>query len=176
MPEFLAWMISALLFWTGLEKLRQITNFSKTIVDLGIGMKFAALLVASLVCIVELVTAVMLVFCPYSLATPTLVCGLGIAFGIAGIIALAKKEDVVCNCYGRSSTMLGWKQIRLIPVWTAMAVVVYFSHARSFSESCIWFAAASLLIAVVKMVPLVREMLIARGDRLSAKEMYIWLP
>jgi hypothetical protein len=125
-------------------------------------------------------TALGVLFAPHSPWTVAAVVALGGAFALAGLVGLLRKERIRCNCFGSSASggYLGLTQIVALPAWAGGVSVSYYgmpTHLPAATAGSL-FAAAGLAIATLKFTALREAAREARGDRLSAEEMYVWLP
>ncbi|MFF0470498.1 MauE/DoxX family redox-associated membrane protein [Micromonospora zamorensis] len=115
----------AVLIVGGTEKLRSGASFAGTLTGLGItGYPQAFLRIA--VPSAELATAAGLMLAPGASWPVAGVAFLGICFAAAGLLSLRADQPVACSCLGAATNaLLGWRQVALLPVWIAAAVLVY---------------------------------------------------
>ncbi len=169
-------MASALL-WAGLEKAGRLSSVAGTLHQLGMP-ESGARVVAPLVVAVELSVALGLIFRPRSIATLTGVLALAAAFAISGLIALRRKEKIRCGCFGpHGSAHLGKNQLAALPVWFGAVTLVWLNGPTHSSDwqSASRLAVVALMMATLRGVSSLRAAHEARGDRRSAREMFVWL-
>jgi hypothetical protein len=169
--------MAGMLLWAGLEKARNPASIVATIRSLRLPRRLAwpaALFVTT----AEITIAVAILFKPDSLLTQTAIVLLAALFALAGLIAMGFDEPVHCNCFGAGGKgYLGTTQLIALLPWLAGAGIlrVGIQETPSLPMSAAYFAATSLAIAAVRGIGVWKARLLARGDRLSAREMYVWL-
>ena len=171
-----SWAMAGVLLWAGLEKARDLGSSASTIRSLGVPLKLARRS-AGLLALTEVGVAFGLLFKPESVVTQIGVVVLALAFAVAGIIALRQDEPIRCNCFGAGGNgHLGRNQIIALLPWLAGVVLVHLGalESSSLSEGAIRLAALGLSLAVFRAVAVWRAQREARGDRLTAMEMYVW--
>ncbi len=107
---------SAVLIWSGLEKLRNPSPLAATLSQLGMP-RYPARIVAVLVPFCELGTVTCLVARASSYVTAFLLAMLGLSFTAAAIISKLTGKAVPCACFGASQRKLGWPQMLALPLW-----------------------------------------------------------
>jgi hypothetical protein len=172
-------VMAAVLLWAGLAKFTNLGGFAATLQALGVPAdrsRRASALVASS----EVLTALGVLFAPHWRGTLAAVVALGGAFALAGLVAVLRKERIHCNCFGPGAAggYLGLTQVLALPAWVGGAWALHdgFPTPLPLAAGAALFAVSGLAIAALQAVvlwPVVSE---ARGDRLSAQEMYVWLP
>jgi Methylamine utilisation protein MauE len=119
-----AFVLAAVFFAGGVEKLRTHSSFSMTLTRLGVPAVLIPVL-RFLVPVAELGTAVGLMLFPAAAWPPVAVAALGAVFAAAGVLSLRAEQPVYCSCLGSAvDGLLGRKQILLLPVWLTAAVVL----------------------------------------------------
>lgn len=77
-----------------------------------------------LVVALELLGAVLILVRPASLVTQAAVLSLGVTFAGSGVMALTLGRRIKCNCFGGAgASVLGVRQLLLLPLWTALALL-----------------------------------------------------
>lgn len=168
--------MAAALLWAGLEKARSLTSFASLLGRLGVP-RGAAPAIAVVVVALELSAALGLIFGP-SLATLVAVVGLAAGFAFSGLIALRQHRQIRCGCFGPyGGGQLGKAQLLALPLWLGGAALLWLDGATlSAAGRGPWLAAAvALTMAGLRAVSGVRAAHAARGDRRSAREMFLWL-
>src|SRR5262245_20930128 len=172
-------VMAAVLLWAGLAKFTNRGGFASTLEALGVPAAWSHF-AAGLVPLAEVLAALGVVFVPHSLWTLSAVVALGGAFALAGLVAGLRKEWIRCNCFGSGATggYLGRAQILALPAWVGGAWILDYALPTPWplATGASAFAAAGLAIATSQAVALRKAVREARGDRLSAEEMYVWLP
>jgi hypothetical protein len=176
---FVALAMATVLLWAGLAKFTHLRGIASTLQALGVpaGWSHRA---SGLVPLSEVLTALGVLFAPNSPWTLAAVVALSGAFALAGLVAVLRKERIPCHCFGASAPgrYLGRTQILALPVWVGGALSLHFGipSPLPLATGASLFAAAGLAIATLQAVLLRKVVREARGDRLSAEEMYLWLP
>lgn len=167
---------ASILLVAGLEKARDPASTASTLRQLGLSATLAN--VGVLIIPAELAVAVGLLFRPDSAVTQGGVVLLAGAFAVAGLLALRREEPVRCTCFGsgRSGT-LGTNQLLALVPWVAGAAFLQVADLAppSPSRGAAMLAGVGLTMAGVRLIPLLGAWREARGDRLSARETYLWL-
>jgi Methylamine utilisation protein MauE len=175
----IAMVMASILLWAGLAKCASLREFASTLQALGVPARWSRSF-SSLAPLSEVLTALCLLFAPHWRWTLIAVVALGVAFALAGIIAMLRKRRILCNCFGSSaaSGYLGLTQILALSAYAGGASTLYYviPAPLPFAEGALLFAASGLAISALKVAALRKVVSEARGDRLSAEEMYIWLP
>jgi hypothetical protein len=174
-----AMVIAAVLLWAGLSKFASLGRFASTLEALGIPAWWSHRL-SGLVPLAEVLTALGLLFAPHWLWTLVAVVALGGAFALAGLVAMLRKQRILCNCFGSSAAggYLGLTQILALPACIGVVSTLFLGIKTPLPlvARALLFAAAGLAIVSLKAVALRKAANEARDDRLSAEEMYVWLP
>lgn len=168
--------MAAALLWAALEKARSLTSFASVLRELGVS-KIRARTVAVLVIALELSVALGLIYGP-SATTLAAVIGLAAAFAVSGVIALRQNKQIRCGCFGPyGGRQLGKDQLIAFPLWLGGVALLWFNSSTPAAGSrATWLpAVVALTIATIRAVSAVRAAYAARGDRRSAREMYVWL-
>jgi hypothetical protein len=174
-----AMVMAAVLLWAGLAKFTNLGGIASTLQALGAPATWSHR-ASGVVPLSEVLTALGVLFAPHSRWTLVAVVALGGAFALAGLVAVLRKERIRCDCFGPGATggYLGLTQILALPAWVGGVSILYYSIRTSLplATGASLFAAAGLITATLKAVALRKVVREARGDRLSAGEMYLWLP
>lgn len=169
--------MAAVLLWAGLEKARDIPSTAAMIRALGFPRRLAWP-AALLVTVAEMSIALAVLFRPNSTSTHISIVLLAGLFALAGAIAMGLDEPVRCSCFGMGSKRyLGVTQLIAFFPWLAGAIFLRLGIQETLplSAGAAHFAATSLAIAAARGVGVWKARIEARGDRLSAQEMYKWL-
>ena len=167
---------ASILLWAGLEKARDPASTASTLRQLGASARLAN--AAVLIIPAELAVALGLVFRPDSAVTLGGVVLLAGAFALAGLLALRRDEPVRCSCFGSGwGGYLGRNQVLGLVPWVGGAAFLHVVDlaAPSPSRGAAMLAGVGLTMAGVRLVPVLGAWREARGDRLSARETYLWL-
>ena len=167
---------ASILLWAGLEKARDPASTASTLRQLGAPARLAN--AAVLIIPAELAVALGLVFRPDSAVTLGGVVLLAGAFALAGLLALRRDEPVRCSCFGSGwGGYLGRNQVLGLVPWGGGAAFLHVVDlaAPSPSRGAAMLAGVGLSMAGVRLVPVLGAWREARGDRLSARETYLWL-
>lgn len=172
-------IMAALLLRAGLEKATDLRAAATTVSALGVSPRWAER-ATGLVAISETVISLSMLFAPQSHWTQAGVVALGVAFALAGLVAMLRKKRIRCNCFGSGAVgaFLGPVQILMLPVWLGAGLILHYGVPPSppVATAALLLAAVALAIAALKVPALCRVVREARGDRISAQEMYVWLP
>ena len=169
--------MAAVLLWAGLEKSRNLALTAAFVREIGFSSVLASP-IALLVAIAEIGVALALLFRPDSTITQAGVALLAGIFGVAGLIALRSGKQIRCHCFGAGGKgHLGKFQLIALVGWLAGVALLRHGilEAPSFLVGATYLAATCLIIASVRAVAVRKALLEARGDRMSAQEMYRWL-
>jgi hypothetical protein len=174
-----ALVMAAVLLWAGLAKFTSLNKFASTLHTLGVpaawSHRFSVLVPLS-----EVLTALGVLFAPHWCWTLVAVVALSGAFALAGLVAVLRKQRIRCNCFGSSTTggNLGLTQVLALPTCVGGVLILHYGIPTPLplAEGASLFAACGLAIGALKTKALRKVVSEARGDRLSAEEMYIWLP
>jgi hypothetical protein len=169
--------MAAVLLWAGLEKARNPNPTAATLRVLGFPRRLARP-AAMVLTAAELTVAIAVLFRPDSALTHISIVLLAGLFALAGLIAMGLNERVHCSCFGPGGKgYLGAAQLIALIPWVAGAGLLQLGTRESppLPVSAAYFAATSLAIAAARGISVWKARLAARGDRLSALEMYVWL-
>jgi hypothetical protein len=172
-------VLSALLLWAGFGKLISLSDAASTASAIGVPVSWgrgAAVVVA----LWEVGMALGVLWAPGSPWIAASEIALGTVFALAGLVAVLRKQRIRCHCFGAGAAgaYLGPAQIIALPGWIGTAVILHLALPEVWpvpTAACL-LAVVTLAIAALKSVELWRAAGEARGDRLSAQEMYVWLP
>jgi hypothetical protein len=170
--------MAVVLLWAGLAKCANLDGFAATLQALGVPAPWSRR-VAGLVPLSEVLTALSVLFAPHWRGTPVAVVALGGAFALAGLVAVVRRQRIRCHCFGAATGgYLGRTQVLALPAWVGGAAILDLSFPTPLplTAGAALFAASGLAIATLKAAALRTVVHEARGDRLSAQEMYLWLP
>jgi hypothetical protein len=174
-----ALIAATLLLRAGLEKIIDLRATAATLSALGVPPRLAGLAAPSLP-LSEVATALGVLFAPDSPWTQAALVALGSAFALVGLAALLRKQRIRCNCFGSGTPggFLGRAQVLALPAWVGAALILHYGIRQNLAleTRALLFAAAGLTIATLKVPALWRQVREAYGDRISAQEMYAWLP
>lgn len=169
-------VMAGVLLWAGIEKARDLRPVTGTLRRLGVhGGK--ARVGAALVLSAELGVAFGLVFFPEKELTQIGVVLLGCTFAFGGIVALRLDEPIRCSCFGNGNDgYLGVTQLVALGAWLPGAAVLHLglSEGLPIETGAIRLMVLGLVFAGVRAIHVWRATSEARGDRLSAMEMYLW--
>jgi hypothetical protein len=170
-------VMAAVLLFAVVVKFSDSAPLAETLDRLGLPA-FLARAAAPLVPWAELAVGTAVVFRPDSFAVQTAVLILAGVFAIAGLAAFRLKEPIPCSCFGTGGGgTLGTRQMLAFALWTVGVVILHRAHiATSFEVRAAEFAAVGLIISAARAALVARLWIEGRGDRLSAREMYTWLP
>jgi len=170
---------AAFLLWAGLEKLTDLPATASTVSALGVPAKLASR-IAGVVPLSEVAVALGVLFVPGSGWSLAAVAALAGAFALAGLVAVLRKRRIRCNCFGSGAAgaYLGPAQILALPAWVGGALILHYGIPETppLATGALLLAAAGLATATLKAAALWQAVREARGDRVSAQEMYLWLP
>ena len=166
---------ASILLWAALEKARNPRATASTLRQLSVpaGLAGAALVIAA-----ELAVGLGLVLRPDSVWTQSAVVALAGAFALAGLIALRRDAAIRCTCFGPGGGgYLGASQVVAFVPWAGGAAVLSVSGVTppSPSHAAAMLAGVALTMSGLRLVPVLGVWWEARGDRLSARETYVWL-
>lgn len=167
----------ALLFLeAALQKARDLPGFISTLQQLRFP-PFAAKNIALAVVFLEVAASSSLIFAPASVLSPGIVVMLSTAFAVAALIAISQQQDIYCHCFGAAgNARLGSAQLWALPLWWGAALLSWSQSQKvPLTAAAIEFAAVSLILAAAAVLRAFGPWRQARGDRLSAREMYVWL-
>lgn len=166
--------MASILLAAALEKVRRLTSFASSLRELG--LKSGATVFAAGVIAVELLVPLALLFRPESVIAAGGVVALALSFAAFGIIAMRRPGTIRCHCFGpHGQGTLGKPQLVAFPFWLAGAALLWAQPPVPDAWRPAMFAALGLTLATLRGWPAIHEMRRARGDRRSAKEMYVWL-
>ena len=166
--------MATVLLGAALEKARHWASLAATLRELG--LERGATIAAKAVIALEAAVAIAVIFWPVSAITTGAVIALAISFAAAGLVAMRRGEAIACHCFGSSGNgVLGKNQLLALPLWVIGAAAIRAQDPPALTAGAAMFAAVGLTLAAVRIASALHEALRARGDRLSAKEMYVWL-
>lgn len=171
-----ALVAAAIFLWAALEKLRDLPSTAATLRELGLGSIGGA--AAPTLVVAELAVAGGLFVRPDWGVTQAGVALLACSFAVAGAIALRSGRRIRCTCFGPGGAgTLGVIQIIALLPWLGGVAFLRLAEVTrpTPSDAAAMFAAVGLAIASGRVVPVARAWREARGDRLSARETYVWL-
>jgi hypothetical protein len=169
-------VMAGVLLWGGIEKVRDLRPLTSTLQRLGVHVGKARAF-AALLLIAELGIAFSLIFLPDKQPTQVGTVVLGCIFAFAGIVALRQAEPISCNCFGGgTNSYLGVTQIVALLAWVPGAAALHLglSDGLPVATGVIRLLMLGLAFAGVRGLQVWRATAVARGDRLSAMEMYLW--
>jgi len=151
-----------------LSKVLELPDLARTLERLGTGQASSRAAAVGLVTI-EFVTGVALAAAPSVVWPRVLVVTLAVAFATAGFVALLTKQQVPCSCFGSLNPgLLGWRQIALLPCWTALVVAASLDPPIwNFGEGLLGLATVLSGLAfyrILVQLPLWREL---QADRVA---------
>lgn len=170
-------LVMALLFLeAALLKTRDLPGFISTLQQLRFPTS-AARTIAVAVVLLEIAVSSALIFAPASVLSAGLVVVLSTAFAAAALIALSQQQEIYCHCFGSTGNgRLGAAQLWALPLWWLAALLSWSQSPKTpFAAGAIEFAIISLILTAVAALRSFGAWRQARGDRLSAREMYTWL-
>jgi hypothetical protein len=166
-------VLITIFLWAALSKARAPEGSRATMLQLGLTPALTRLAAPTLVA-TEFICALGLALAPATWWPRALVAALAISFSAAGLVAVATRRRISCNCFGSvGSTRLGWRQVFLMPVWLGLAAIAQWQHPIWSLQQALLIL-ASLLLALVA-IHLPRELRILRtlqGDRLAILSTY----
>lgn len=133
----------------------------------GLGLVASARLVAPGVVVAELAASTGLALFPGSVVPRLAVGVLALGFAAAGALALRKRLNIACNCFGAGGDRkLGREQLVLVPIWLAACVAAQISPPDWSAESGVVGVALFLVVLIfaeiVMAIPVWRSL---RRDR-----------
>ena len=154
----------------GLHKIPGRRRFAATLTGLGVPRRRAGAVTAVVVG-AEVASAAALPFLPDALQAAAALAA-GVVFAGAGLVALRRRLHLPCACFGSlsgPSSELGRRQVALLPLWLAGALILAAGPGRAGSpEAGLERVALGLLAAAVaSLVPVAIEGRRARADRLA---------
>jgi hypothetical protein len=158
---------TAVLTWSGLEKIRDRSPLISTATGLGLPRKYAVV-AGTAVPVAELVTVATVVAGAPRYLSAALFAALGIVFASSAAWSMATGRKVACACFGASARKLGWFQVGALPLWLLAGWAMTGLPGSGFAERIGIFAAGMFALAVARAVPTMRLGIEARGDRWAA--------
>lgn len=155
---------SAVLIWSGLEKLRNPSPLAATLSQLGMS-RYPARVIAILVPLSELVTVACLVAGPPSYVPAFLLVMLGLSFAAAALASKLTGLVVACACFGASRRKLGWPQLLALPLWLFSAWATLHVPSVSPRERLASLACIVVVLTGLRAGPVLRQAAHARSDR-----------
>jgi uncharacterized membrane protein YphA (DoxX/SURF4 family) len=156
--------VSAVLTWSGLEKIRDTTQLAATLSQLGIPHRHARG-AAIAVPLSELAIVALLAVGAYPYLTASLVTLLGFSFATAAIISKLTGQIIPCACFGTAHRNLGWPQLAALPFWLFSAWATLHIASASIGERLMGLACAIVALIAMRAVPVLRLGVNARSDR-----------
>lgn len=155
---------TAVLSWSGLEKIRDRSALTSTASGLGLPAGLAAV-AGTTVPLVELGTVAAVVLGAPRYLAAALFAVLGLTFAGSAVWSMVTGRDVACACFGASARKLGWSQVRALPLWLLVAWAMTRLPGAGFEERIGIFAGGMFVLAAVRAVPAIRMGIDARADR-----------
>lgn len=150
---------AVLLLYAAVHKLAAPRAFRSTLTTLGVPWPAP---VSAGVPVLELAAGSTLLSAPRSAVAAGLVAGLGVAFAVAGVLALRSGTKVKCACFGRvGAGDLGLRQIAVLPLWAGVAAVAL----RTPEQSPAGPAAAAAVIWGLAVCAALRVVVLMRRNR-----------
>lgn len=158
---------TAVLTWSGLEKLRDRSPLTSTAAGLGLPPGLAAI-AATVVPGAELGTVATVVAGAPRYLSAGLFVALGITFASSAVWSMVTGRVVACACFGASARKLGWFQVGTLPLWLLAGWAMTQLPSSSLGERAGIFAGGTLVLAVARAVPAIRLGIESRADRWAA--------
>jgi hypothetical protein len=160
---------SGVLFWAGLEKIRDRAPLTATLGGLGVPERLADVS-ARLVPVAELATVALVVADMSRLASGVMFALLGGGFAIAALWSVVSGRQVACACFGSAGHDLGWTQLAALPLWLFAAWAA--GHLPNFSgqERVEAFACGATVLTAAMGVAALRLGLTVRAERHARAE------
>ncbi|MFO0960011.1 MAG: MauE/DoxX family redox-associated membrane protein [Isosphaeraceae bacterium] len=174
-----AWALGSVLLGAGLSKLADPGGFASTLEALGAPGWWARRFAVALP-LAEVLAGLGVLFAPHWGPSRGAVAVLGCGFAAAGVAGLRSRREIRCHCFGPAAIggRLGAAQVAALPAYLGGAWLL--GRAFPGPPPPAWgaslFAASGLALAAIRVVAVRGAFVEARGDRLSAEEMYLWLP
>jgi hypothetical protein len=158
---------TAVLTWSGLEKIRNPQPLRSTAAGLGLPPGLAAI-AATLTPCVELGTVAAVVAGAPRYLSAALFVALGLVFASSAAWSMATGRVVACACFGAATRKLGWSHVAALPLWLLAGWMVTRLPASGFVERASIFAIGTLVLAAARAVPAIRLRRQGRADRWAA--------
>jgi hypothetical protein len=155
---------TAVLTWSGLEKIRDRSPLISTAAGLGLPQGLAVI-AGTVVPIAELGTVATVVAGAPRYLSACLFAALGITFASSAVWSMLTGRVVACACFGASARKLGWFQVGTLPLWLLAGWAMTRLPSSGFDERGGIFAGGMFALAVVRAVPAIRLGIEARADR-----------
>jgi hypothetical protein len=131
----------------------------------GLGARSHAAIIAATVVALELAVPLSAVV-GFNKGGAMLVVVLGTSFAAVGASAAVRRLEVPCHCFGsRSTRLLGWRQVALLPIWVlgaySLAEMPTSSGARRLDVAVI----VGFALIVPQSIACARHFRRARADR-----------
>jgi hypothetical protein len=161
-------VVSAILLWAGLEKIRAGQEFAGTLSALGMPAVLVRV-IRPATPIAEVLAAVGLVVTPSAPWPRLTVLVLAVSFAGAGIVGLRAEEPVRCSCFGTTAhRTLGWFQLAALPAWLlAVGGVTATRPSWSVHDGIRDLVGLILALGAVRATTLVRLRRLTEADRLA---------
>jgi hypothetical protein len=158
---------TAVLTWSGLEKIRDRASLISTASGLGLP-RGLAVIAGTAVPVAELGTVVAVVAGAPRYLPAALFAALGVTFAGSAVWSMLTGRDVACACFGSSARKLGWSQVWALPAWLLAGWAVTRLPGSGFDERIGIFAGGIFALALARAVPAIRLGIEARADRWAA--------
>ncbi|WP_327662661.1 MULTISPECIES: MauE/DoxX family redox-associated membrane protein [unclassified Streptomyces] len=160
--------VAGVLIVSAAAKMRSPTMFRSVLRELGVPATrtgWAAM------CAGELFIAGLVLLPVDSMIPAVATAALGVLFAAAGLYVLRSSHAVQCACFGAGSTkQLGRPQLIALPMWLLAALAITRWQPSGQSESTALAAVVLVVVLAVHLVPLVRAVRSAQGDRIAVAE------
>lgn len=150
--------------WSGLEKARNRSPLTSTVVGLGAPRRLAAVIGVTVPCI-ELATVLSVVVGVTPYLSGALFVALGTSFAAAAAWSMVTRRRVACACFGAVGGRLGWHQFAALPLWLVAGWASVHLPATTPTQRLGALAAGMLVLTAARAVPALRQGLRARSDR-----------
>jgi hypothetical protein len=158
---------TAVLTWSGLEKIRNRDPLRSTATGLGLPPALSAVAATVTPC-VELGTVAAVVAGAPRYLSAALFVALGLTFASSAAWSMATGRVVACACFGAATRKLGWSQLAALPLWLLAGWMVTRLPASGFGERASIFAVGTLVLAAARAVSAIRLWRQGRADRWAA--------
>jgi hypothetical protein len=154
----------AVLVWSGLEKLRDRSPLTSSLVALGFPRRLAGG-VATACPVLELGTVATVGLGAPDYLSSGLFVALGTSFAAVAGWSLVTRRAVPCACFGRSGGTLGWRQLGALPIWLLVGWAALQLPATKPEQLLAVLAYGILVLAAARAIPAMRASVAARNDR-----------
>jgi uncharacterized membrane protein YphA (DoxX/SURF4 family) len=163
-------IVSSVLLWAGLEKLRGITAFGRTLAALRLPGPVRQVLVVA-VPASEVAVGTGLVVTPTAAWPLVGVLVLAAAFATAGLIALRAGTPIRCACFGAGSGgVLGRRQVYAFPIWLAAVAALSTLPDWTSTPRLMPLAVVVIAMGAVRATQTERARRRSRADRFATAE------